>query len=576
MIPIFGSDFNRPLAAFYAYSAACGVFSCVSTGLFMPIFLEQLARSHGRMEPLRTLPCDNAPADAMGNRCSVSIMGTWVDTASYSLYAKSINVALQAITLISISVLADIPIWRNRLIIAFATTGSTLATTFLILPTGSRASLYIAAALVIVSSVCLSDSFVCLNAFLPELGRSAGGQSVQLADSPEPQEGTALIRSVARTSAEIMEVSITYPDEAPYSEPLDDTAIVGHPPHHRVQAKLSVISSRGIAISFASGVSLLALSLIPILITHGSLRALRSVIGASGVVWALLTFIVWLLLRQKGSYVRVPGAEGGGAVSLVGTDGGDREGWEVVKRKVGEGWQRVGMLVNGKEIRRLRVTYWYLLASALLQDGTSLLSLHSDIWLIHPRFLFSDVAFNTTLAVSILFAKTTLSMSPAQVILVGLMMQLTAVGSAAITPAMQKRYALDGVQSILVCVAMGTGMCAYGLLGLVCPWFGLRSSWEMYLCAIWFGMLYGPYDAMARSVLVDFIPSGQEARFFSLFSITDKSASFLGPAAIALVADWTGEIRYGFAVLAVLMVVPVPILVFLVDVERGRKDARLL
>jgi hypothetical protein len=32
---------NRPLAAFYTYSAACGVFSCISTGLFMPVFLER-------------------------------------------------------------------------------------------------------------------------------------------------------------------------------------------------------------------------------------------------------------------------------------------------------------------------------------------------------------------------------------------------------------------------------------------------------------------------------------------------------------------------------------------------------
>lgn len=67
---------------------------------------------------------------------------------------------------------------------------------------------------------------------------------------------------------------------------------------------------------------------------------------------------------------------------------------------------------------------------------------------------------------------------------------------------------------------------------------------------------------------------GQEARFFSLFSITDKSASFLGPAAIACVADWTGEIRYGFGVLALLMIAPVPILRYCVIQERGRRDAR--
>lgn len=68
---------------------------------------------------------------------------------------------------------------------------------------------------------------------------------------------------------------------------------------------------------------------------------------------------------------------------------------------------------------------------------------------------------------------------------------------------------------------------------------------------------------------------GHEARFFSLFSITDKSASFLGPAAIALVTDATGEMRYAFLVLAVLLAVPVPVLLWRVDEEKGKRDARM-
>jgi hypothetical protein len=44
----------------------------------------------------------------------------------------------------------------------------------------------------------------------------------------------------------------------------------------------------------------------------------------------------------------------------------------LVRRKVVEGWRRVGGLVDGEEVRRLRVTYWYLLGSALLQDGKPL------------------------------------------------------------------------------------------------------------------------------------------------------------------------------------------------------------
>lgn len=66
---------------------------------------------------------------------------------------------------------------------------------------------------------------------------------------------------------------------------------------------------------------------------------------------------------------------------------------------------------------------------------------------------------------------------------------------------------------------------------------------------------------------------GQEARFFSLFSICDRGASWLGPGAIAIIADRTGEIRYGFLFLAALLAVPLPILAWCVDIDAGRRDA---
>ena len=48
--------------------------------------------------------------------------------------------------------------WRNKLIISFALTGSILASAFLVLPTTQHFTLYVAALLVIVPSVCMSDS----------------------------------------------------------------------------------------------------------------------------------------------------------------------------------------------------------------------------------------------------------------------------------------------------------------------------------------------------------------------------------------------------------------------------------
>lgn len=59
---------------------------------------------------------------------------------------------------------------------------------------------------------------------------------------------------------------------------------------------------------------------------------------------------------------------------------------------------------------------------------------------------------------------------------------------------------------------------------------------------------------------------------YALFSITDKSSSFLGPLLVGLIADATGNIRYAFFFLTGMIWLAVPLLMS-VNVERGRKDA---
>ena len=52
-----------------------------------------------------------------------------------------------------------------------------------------------------------------------------------------------------------------------------------------------------------------------------------------------------------------------------------------------------------------------------------------------------------------------------------------------------------------------------------------------------------------------------------------QSSSFLGPLVVGLISDATGNIRYAFFFLVVMVWLAVPILLS-VNVERGRMDAR--
>jgi UMF1 family MFS transporter len=136
----------------------------------------------------------------------------------------------------------------------------------------------------------------------------------------------------------------------------------------------------------------------------------------------------------------------------------------------------------------------------------------------------------------------------------------------------------------------------YGVIGLFAPrgarW-GLRVPAEMFVLAVYFGGLYGAFQSYARALYAEIIPPGEEARWYGLFSITDKvclpvstadwaiywsggsqqSSSFFGPLVVGLVADLTGNIRYAFLFLVLMLWAALPVLAG-VDVERGRADAR--
>jgi len=75
-----------------------------------------------------------------------------------------------------------------------------------------------------------------------------------------------------------------------------------------------------------------------------------------------------------------------------------------------------------------------------------------------------------------------------------------------------------------------------------------------------------------RSLYASMIPPGMEAAFFALYAVTDKGSSALGPMVVGRIVDSTGDIRSGFWFLALLVLLPLPVL-YCVDLAKGRGDA---
>lgn len=84
-------------------------------------------------------------------------------------------------------------------------------------------------------------------------------------------------------------------------------------------------------------------------------------------------------------------------------------------------------------------------------------------------------------------------MPSSRVILIGVLTQATAIGSALCTPAFQRWTGASNKAMLVECALAVMLLCAYVLLGLLGGWTvgGLRSEGEMYVAAVWFGLVSG-------------------------------------------------------------------------------------
>ncbi|CAK5278101.1 unnamed protein product [Mycena citricolor] len=519
--------YTKGLRGWLSYAFASEVFVIVSLTLFLPICLEQFARDNGRLTPARTEPCVSAspvPIEA-GGRCVVQIGWFWIDTASFSLYVYSFSVAMQALTVISMGGIADHPPHRKMLLLTFAFFGSIGAILFLALSSTSP-FWALSALFACVANVGFGASVVAMNSYLPSLAKEA-------------PEVVRLRQEIEDSTREDLSENGTEQD-----------ALLNHTPSKALlsqyDAELSRttarISSLGIAIGYGSGICLLAVAIIPVTMLRGSTFSLRLAIGLSGIWWAVFTLpaAVWL-----------PGAA---SVPAESAELEDERKWSFW-REIGAAWKRLGGMIHPREIKRLRNTFKYLAAWFLLSDG-----------------------FTTITSTAVLFAKTTLHMEPSKLILVGVLTPLSGIAGSLAWPMLQRKLGWSNLRVIITLVMMASAVPVYGCLGFLSifrgsSFGGLTTPNEMFVLALYFGSIYGAFQSFARAFYAELLPPGEEARWYGLFSITDKSSSFIGPLIVGLISDTTGNIRFAFFFLVFMIWAAVPVLMS-VDVEQGRKDAR--
>lgn len=388
--------------------------------------------------------------------------------------------------------------------------------------------LYILGALLAVVGVtCLGSSFVVLNSFLPLL--VANHESVQ-AKGRIPNDDFEDDLGSARRDHD--DPAIAYPNTS-------------HGPTGSAEMQLSTkISSKGVGMGYCAAVFVQILSII-LLFSMTKLSTpssptipLRLVLFMVSVWWFAFTIPSALWLREH------PGPP-------------------------------LQTITNHCGIRSC-LSYISFAWLSLFRTIRLAVQLRQTLLFLAAWFLLSD-SIATVSGTAILFARTELQLSTVAIAILSITATASGIAGAFAWPIIQRKLGLQTNRTIMVCISLMELIPIYGLfayLPFVKAWGvgGLQRPWEIYPLAFVHGFVMGGLSSYCRSFFGLLIPPGNEAAFYALFAVTDKGSSAIGPAIVGAIVDHTGQIRPAFGFLAVLIVLPLP-LVWFVDAERGREDA---
>lgn len=580
------------LYGWYAYAWAAEPFMVVAVATYIPQLLQSYARQNAVLADDHTQPCDTPPVPFPGDpgvptdpgippnsslstsvpwflrfndvqlfessadtvhvmkdhkakptqpTCVIKFFGIYIDTASFPLYTFSLSVLLQVVVVISMSGAADRGRFRKQLLLFFGIAGA-LTTGLFVFITPKR--YYLGSFLAIVSNAAFGAATVCGNAYLPVLaaGMKNGTTSEEPSEPGTPSDTSKPPSRSENTRNENTPLLSATGADYETGESSDTAEVVKIDHRANVSAR---ISGTGVALGYLAGFIVQIISIYLVISTGSTTWSLRLALLIVGVWWLVFQIPVFLWLKPR------PGPP-----LPIKTDPQNHPWTATLDRVTNGGWSYVTygwktLLVTFKEARQMKDVALFLVGWFLVSDGIT--------------------TINST---AVLFAQGELRMSPANLAVMGMLVVISGISGAKLTPLIGGTRA-SPIKSIVVVVSLAAAVPAYGILGFFFTNIGLKNPWELYVLAVWYGFALGGLNTVCRSTFSMLIPRGKEAVFFSLFSVTDKGSSVLGPLLVGLIVDKTHNLRHAFYLLLVLLITPIG-LFLMIDMERGRKEAEYL
>ena len=213
---------------------------------------------------------------------------------------------------------------------------------------------------------------------------------------------------------------------------------------------------------------------------------------------------IWLAVFAAPLFWLTPDQRGGGAP---------------VATAVRDGLAALGKTL--KEVRRAPTVVRFLLARMLYIDGV-----------------------NTIFAFGGIYAAGTFGLSISEVILFGIVLNVTAGAGAFVFGWVDDRI---GPRRTILLALVGMVVCGVPVLVTT----SLPVFWAF---GAGLGIFVGPVQSASRSLMVRLVPPGREGEMFGLYALSGRVTAFLGPWLVGLVVALTGSQRWGLAVVLPLLI----------------------
>ncbi|WP_408646799.1 MFS transporter [Streptomyces carminius] len=257
------------------------------------------------------------------------------------------------------------------------------------------------------------------------------------------------------------------------------------------------VSSRGWAFGYAAGALVLVADL-ALFLGHESLgvsegTAVRICLASAGLWWAVFAIVPLRRLRERPGTAH--GAAGGTAGAAWSFRGGGRQ-----------------LAATLRDLRRYPLTLLFLLAYLLYNDGVQ-----------------------TVITQASVYGSKELGMDQTSLIGAILLVQVLAIAGALLLGRLAARHGAK--RTILGSLVAWTATVA---AGYVLP--AGAPVWFFVLAAA-IGLVLGGTQALSRSLFAQLVPPGKEAEYFSLYEVSDRGTSWLGPLVFGLTYQLTGSYR---------------------------------